>query len=165
MEIGSQWDTIRQVFDEAQKSCFHYAVATVREDGTSDVAPIGSLILRDNHTGYYLEEFPAHMVANLKHNPRVCVLAVNADKLYWGKSLMDGKFPTPPAVRLYGTAGELRKATKEEVEAWQKKVALASKLKGYKIMWENMSHARDITFDSFEPVEIGEMTAGLWGRK
>jgi hypothetical protein len=76
---------------------------------------------------------------------------------------MEGIFSMPPAVRLYGTAGELRKAAKAEVEAWQKKVALASKTRGYKIMWENMSHARDITFDSFEPVVIGEMTAELWG--
>ena len=165
MVIGNHWDTIRHVFEEAQKSCFHYAVATVRPDGTPDVAPIGSLIFRDNLMGYYLEEFSAHMAANLKQNPRVCVLAVNADKLYWGKSLMDGKFATPPAVRLYGTAGELRAATKEEVEAWHKKVAMASKLKGYKIMWENMSKARDIKFDSFEPVVIGEMTAGLWSKK
>jgi hypothetical protein len=165
MRIGNHWDTIRQLFDEAQKSCFHFALATVRPDGTPDVAPIGSLILRDDFSGYYLEEFPLHMAANIKSNPRVSVLAVNADKLYWGKSLFEGTFSTPPAVRLYGTAGGLRKATKEEVEAWQKKVALASKTKGYKVMWENMSQARDIVFDSFEPVVVGSMTEGLWAGK
>ncbi len=165
MEIGSNWNIIRQVFDEAQKSCFHYAVATVNGDGSPSVAPIGSLILRDNLTGYYLEEFPSRMGKNLDRNPRVCVLAVNADKMYWGKSLMDGKFATPPAARLTGTAGKLRQATPDEVAGWQKKVALVSKTKGYKLMWENMTHARDITFDGFEPVETGEMTAGLWDRK
>jgi hypothetical protein len=29
-------------------------------------------------------------------------------------------------------------------------------------MWERMGRVRDITFDSFEPVNLGKMTAGLW---
>ena len=32
MEIGDNWGTIRKVFDEAYKSCFHFAVATVNKD-------------------------------------------------------------------------------------------------------------------------------------
>ena len=31
MEIGKHWDAIRSVFDEAYKSCLHFAVATVNE--------------------------------------------------------------------------------------------------------------------------------------
>ncbi len=58
------------------------------------------------------------MPENLRRNPRVCILAVNADKLFWVRSLMDGKFSAPPAVRLMGTVGELREATSEEIAAW-----------------------------------------------
>ena len=29
-------------------------------------------------------------------------------------------------------------------------------------MWKNMRMVRDIHFDSFEPVLMGEMTKGLW---
>jgi len=29
-------------------------------------------------------------------------------------------------------------------------------------MWKNMRMVRDVHFDSFEPVWLGEMTQGLW---
>ena len=163
MEIGNHWETIRAVFEEAYKSCVHFAVATVNEDGSPHVTPIGALILRDNQTGFYFEENPKKMSLNLKHNPRVCILAVNADKLFWGKSLLEGKFASPPAARLSGTAGELRKATPEEIALWQEKIALAKGTKGYQLLWDHFSKVRDITFDSFEPVDVREMTSGLWG--
>jgi predicted pyridoxine 5'-phosphate oxidase superfamily flavin-nucleotide-binding protein len=162
MEIGKHWETIRTIFDEAYNSCSHFAVATINEDGSPHVSPIGALILRDNQTGFYFEENPKKMPRNLKRNPRVCILAVNADKLFWGKALLEGKFMTPPAVRLSGTAGELRKATADEVASWQEKIAIAKGTKGYKLLWENFGQVRDITFDSFEPVLLGEMTGDLW---
>ncbi|OGP67230.1 MAG: hypothetical protein A2031_06790 [Deltaproteobacteria bacterium RBG_19FT_COMBO_43_11] len=161
MEIGKHWKTIRAIFEEAYKSCSHFAVATVNEDGSPHITPIGALILRDNQTGFYFEENPKKMPCNLKKNPRICVMAVNADKLFWGKALVEGKFMTPPAVRLSGTAGELRKATADEVAAWQEKIAIAKGTKGYKLLWENFGQVRDITFDSFEPVELGEMTRDI----
>jgi hypothetical protein len=89
-------------------------------------------------------------------------MAVNADKLFWGKALIEGKFTIPPAVRLLGTAGELRKATADEIEAWQEKIAIVKGTKGYKLLWEKFGRVRDITFDSFDPVSVGEMTKGLW---
>ncbi len=162
MEIGKHWQTIRAIFEEAYKSCSHFAVATVNEDGSPHLTPIGALILRDNQTGFYFEENPKKTPRNLKKNPRICILAVNADKLFWGKALVEGKFTIPPAVRLSGTAGTLRKATVDEMAAWQEKVAIAKGMKGYKLLWEKMSKVRDITFDSFEPVLMGEMTGGLW---
>ena len=61
-----------------------------------------------------------------------------------------------------GTVGELRKATPDEVEAWQKKIAIAKGTKGYALLWEKFARVRDIIFDSFEPVLVGEMTKGLW---
>jgi hypothetical protein len=162
MEIGDNWEMIRKVFDEAYKSCFHFAVASVNTDGTPHVTPIGGLFLRDDPTGFYFEEFPSRLPGNLKSNPRVCIMAVNADKMFWGKSLLEGKFPAPPGIRLTGTAGELRLAAQEENAMWQKKVGFAKALKGYKIMWENMGHVRDIKFDSFEPIYLSEMTEGLF---
>ena len=161
MEIDKHWETIRSVFEEGYKSCVHFAVATVNEDGSPHITPIGALILRSNQTGFYFEENPKKMPRNLKRNPRVCVLAVNADKLFWGKSLLEGKFATPPAVRLAGTVGELRDATADEVAAWQEKIAIAKGTKGYKLLWGKFAQVRDITFDSFEPVELGEMTRDI----
>ncbi|HEX7363836.1 MAG TPA: pyridoxamine 5'-phosphate oxidase family protein, partial [Dehalococcoidia bacterium] len=90
------------------------------------------------------------------------ILAVNADKIFWAKSLMEGRFSSPPAVRLTGIVGELRGASEEEKEAWHKRIAVAKGLKGYQIMWERMGRVCDIRFESFEPVDLGQMTSGLW---
>lgn len=162
MKIGNHWPTIQSVFEEAFKSCIHFAVATVGEDGAPHITPIGALILRDDQTGFYFEENPVALPHNLKTNPRVCIMAVNTDKLFWGTALMEGKFPSPPAVRLSGTAGQLRKATPGEIALWQDKIAPLQTLKGYRLLWSHFSTVRDISFDSFEPVETGEMTKGLW---
>jgi uncharacterized protein len=138
MEIGNRWEEIRNVFNEAYKSCFHYAVASVNKDGSPHVTPIGGLFLRKDLTGFYFDEFPARLNENLKLNPRVCVMAVNADKVFWGKALLEGKFPTFPGVRLMGTVSEAREAEPDEIEAWQKKVGFTRGMKGYKMMWEKM---------------------------
>jgi len=162
MEIGDQWGTIREVFDEGFKSCFNFAVASVGREGSPHITPIGSLILKDDSTGFYCEDFPSRLPENLRYNPRVCIMAVNADKMFWGRALLEGRFSSPPGVRLYGIAGETREGTREEIEMWQKRVAFARTMKGYKIMWESMHVVRDIKFDSFEPVLLNEMTDGLW---
>lgn len=162
MEIGEHWAKIREIFDEAYKSCLHFAVATVNEDGSPHVTPIGALFLRTDQTGFYFDEYPSKMPENLKRNPKVCILSVNADKPFWAKSLMQGKFAAPPAVRLMGTVGEMREATSEEAAAWQERIALAKGTKGYHLMWDRFGHVRDIQFESFEPVYLGDMTKGLW---
>jgi hypothetical protein len=161
MEIGDHWEDIRKVFDEAYKSCLHYAVASVNADGSPHVTPIGGLFLRADQTGFYFDEFPTRLDANIKANPRVCILAVNSDKKFWVKSLFDGKFSSLPGVRLLGTVGGMREATADEKAMFQKNVGLAKGMKGYKIMWENMHTVRDIKFDSYEPIYLAEMTAGL----
>lgn len=162
MEIGDNWRMIQKIFDQAFKSCFHYAIGTVNQDGSPHVTPIGGLFLRDDRTGFYFEEFPSKLPENLKLNSRVCILAVNADKMYWGKGLLEGKLTEPPGVRLLGAADNVRTATKDEIEIWHKRVGFARAMKGYKIMWEDMSRVRDIRFDAFEPIYLGEMTRGLW---
>jgi len=161
MEIGNHWDEIKKIFEEAYKSCFHYAVATVNPDGSPHITPIGGLFLRDDKTGFYFEEFPSRLPQNLDRDPRMSVMAINADKLFWGRALMDGRFPSPPGVRLLGKAGAVREGTEQEIELWQKKVGFTRSMKGYKLMWEGMHHVRDIKFDAYEPIYLGAMMAGL----
>ena len=162
MEIGRHWKTIKMVFKESLNSSLHYAVATVNEDGSPHVTPIGALFLRDDTTGFYFDKFPVTMPRNLEQNRRICILAVNSNPSFWQKSLVAGKFDIPPAVRLMGFAGEKREATEEEIAKWQNHVQLARGTKGYDIMWKDMRMVRDIYFDSFEPVSCGEMTQDLW---
>lgn len=163
MDIAGNWESIQTLFTEAFKSCSHFSVATVNEDGTPHVTPIGGLILRDDQTGFYFDEFPQKMTANIARNPRVCIMAVNADKTFWGMSLVEGKFTSAPSARLLGTASrKARQATSEETAAWHSRVAIAKGTKGYDILWAKMAKVRDIEFDAFEPANLGAMTEGLW---
>jgi len=162
MEMGKHWKTIQMVFQESRGSSTHYAIATVNADGSPHVTPIGAMFLREDTTGFYFDEFPVNMSNNLDRNPRVCVLAVNSNPQFWQKSLVAGRFESPPAVRLMGSAGKKREGTEEEIALWQDHVKLASGTKGHDILWKDMRMVRDISFDSFEPVLCGEMTQGLW---
>lgn len=96
-----------------------YAIATVNEDGEPHVTPIASLILGKPGHGLYFEEFTRQLTHTLKRNKQVCVLAVNSSRWFWIKSLISGRFSSPPAVRLHGTAGEIREATETEIKLWK----------------------------------------------
>ena len=165
MDIGNHWNTIQTLFQESYTSSLHYGIATVNEDGSPHVTPIAALFLRDNKTGFYFEEFSVNMARNLDRSPRICVLAVNSDKPFWINCLKSGKCGTPPSVRLMGTVGERREATGEEITRWQERVAFARGMKGYGLIWKDLRTVRDIHFDSFEPVLLGEMTEELWSNR
>ncbi len=162
MEItDAQWERIRKLFNNAFNSSFHYAIATVNPDGSPHVTPIGSLILRDNKTGFYFEEYVKNLSQNFKHDKRVCVMAVNSGKWFGWKSFFLGRFVSPPAVRLIGTVGERREATQEELKLFQKRVGMYKMFKAYDLLWKKLKYVRDIHFDSFEPVHAGVMTRDL----
>ena len=162
MEIGANWETIRNLFRNSFLSSLHYAMATTNADGSPHVTPIAALILREDRTGFYFEVYTDKMSKNLSKDRRVCVMAVNSDLLFWARSFMEGKFDVPPAVRLGGTVGERREATQEEIAVWRERVEFAREMKGYDLLWKTMRYVRDIYFDSFEPVYLGAMTAELW---
>jgi len=162
MDIRENWKEVKSLFKESFKSSFHYAIATVSEDGEPHVTPIGALILGKPGHGFYFEKFPRHLPRNLRSNKQVCVLAVNSSRWFWIKSLVGWKFTSPPAVRLHGVAGELREATDKEIALWQKRVQRISFSKGHALMWRSMNMVRDIEFTKVEPVHIGEMTSGSW---
>ena len=158
---AEKWNLIRPIFDNAFKSCMHFSMATVNEDGSPHITPIGSLILREDPSGYFFDEYCTRTRENIARNPRVCFLAVNADRSFWVKSLIKGKFSASPAVRLMGTVSELREATPDEIADWQSHVAFARPTRGYQIMWGRLHSVRDVQFDSFEPMSTGKMTSGL----
>ncbi|MBI5584224.1 MAG: pyridoxamine 5'-phosphate oxidase family protein [Deltaproteobacteria bacterium] len=162
MDITPHWPAIKKVFGDALNTSLHYAVATVNSDGTPHLTPVGSLILRDNPSGFFFDEFLQTLAGNIKQNPRVCVLAVNSSRLFWYRSLWQGRFRQAPAIRLTGTVGDRRPATPAELEMFQRRLRPFRRLKGYKILWQNMSKVRDITFDGFRPVEAGAMSRGIW---
>lgn len=163
MEIKDHhWEEIRRLFKSATKSTFYYSLATTKPDGSPHVAPIGSIILRDDKTGFYFERFSRNIPLNIKQNSRVCVMAVNAGKCFWLKSLVRGRFASPPGVRLLGRVEEKRKGTGQELAQWQKRVKIFKKFKGYDLLWKDLTDVRDIYFDGFEPIQAGVMTRHLW---
>ncbi len=162
MEIGKHWKTIQTVFQRSLDSSLHYALATINEDGSPHITPIGALFLRENKTGFYFDVFSVNMSRNLKHDQQECILAVDSGLSFWAKSFIIGRCETPPSVRLKGTVGPRREATKKEVAIWEKHVEFAHGMKGYDLLWKDMRFVRDLYFDSFEPVYMGEMTYDLW---
>ncbi len=164
MDIRENWKDVKSLFKESFKSSFHFAIATVSEGDEPLVTPIGALILGEPGHGFYFEKYSRHFSHNLESNKQVCVLAVNSGKWFWIKSLVSGKFTSPPAVRLHGVAGELREATDKEIALWQKRVQHVRFSKGHELLWSKsrMRMVREIEFTKIEPVYIGEMTSGSW---
>jgi len=93
---------------------------------------------------------------------KVCVLAVNSGLWFWLKTLLQGQFSAPPALRLHGTVSIPRKGTPEELALWARRVRRVRRTKGYALMWASMTTVRDIHFSKAEEVHIGAMTRGAW---
>ena len=162
MDLIANWKDVKSLFKKSFKSSFHFAIATVTENGGPHVTPIGSLILGEPGHGFYFEKFTQQLPHNYRNNRQICVLAVNSSRWFWLKSLVGGRFTTPPAVRLHGVVGDLRDATDAEIALWQKRVKRVSFSKGHAMMWRSMSMVRDIEFNRIEPVHIGKMTRDTW---
>lgn len=158
----AHWIRFRKLFADSFGTSFHYTFATVGEDGVPRATPIGSLILRPDRTGFYFDEYTSGLRKNLEQNKRVCVLAVKTSRWLLLKSLFLGRFTEPPAARLMGTAGERREATADEIMLFRRRVAPFRMLRGHNMLWSTLKHVRDITFESFEPVHVGVLTAELW---
>ncbi len=163
MELTAQkWETMRKIFNDAFNSSFHYAIATVNKDGSPHVTPIGSLMLGENRKGFYFEGYVSALSRNLQHNKHVCVLAVNSGKWSLLKSFFLGRITTPPGVRLMGTATERREATEREMDLFKGRFRMYRMFKGYDLVWGNLRYVREIHFDAYEPVRIGELTRHIW---
>ena len=161
MEITqTNWPVITRLFSHAAQSSFHCSMATTTTEGTPHISPIGSLLLTGYKTGFYFEHFPVILAGNISHaNDRVCVMAVNSNKIFWLKTLISGQFHSLPGIRLYGTASRKRRGSETEKAMWENRVRSVKYLKGHQGLWGNLTHGRDILFDAFEPVLCGAMTA------
>jgi len=148
----------RETFRRAFRSSFHYAIATVGEDGAPHLTPIGSVLLTDPGRGIFFDVFSSQLRENLDRDPRVCVMAVDSGKSFWLASLARGRFTAPPALRLTGTAGPRRRATAAEQQRWLRRVRPTRRLKGHQLLWGNLAHVRDLAFHTALPVRLGTMT-------
>ncbi|MDF1798467.1 MAG: pyridoxamine 5'-phosphate oxidase family protein [Planctomycetota bacterium] len=160
MDLHDDWPRIRGHF-RGLTAC---SIATVDADGSPRVTPIGSLFLRGDCTGFFLERFTCAMPTNLDRDPRLCVMGLRTGTWTWLCALARGSFREYPAMRLFGVAGPRREARPEELARFARKVRLATPLRGHRALWRGFSHVRDLTFERAEGVNLGTMTAGLGPR-
>lgn len=156
------WTAVREVVGRAKQSTMHCAIASIAADGAPHITPIGTIFLRDDRTGFYFDQYTSALARNVDRDARVCVMAVDTGRLFWLRSLLVGRFPAPPAVRLYGTVSALRPATSPELEQVRQSVRATQWLKGGKMLWSGFSHVRDIAFTGFRPVRYPVMMGHLW---
>lgn len=160
--IEDHWNEIKQTVKLAQRSMRHCSIASVSSDGVPNITPIGTVFLRDDQSGFYFDQYTDLLTRNIEINPKICLMAVNTGAPFWLRSLIIGRFISPPGVRLYGTAGPLRLASADELRRVQQRVRATRWLKGSRLLWSNFTHVRDIHFDSFRPVTYPSMVNGLW---
>ena len=138
-------------------------MASVNEDGSQHITPIGSLVLaEDDPAGYYIERYTAALPRNLARDARVCVYAERSGYLSMLWALLRGRFSRPIGVRLYGRAGPRRRFTDAERAQSLRRMRAVSWTRGYKRLFGQVTHARDLTFYGFEPIQTGELTRGHW---
>ncbi len=155
MEItAADWETIRTVFCKGFATGFHFAAATVGEDGFPQVTPIGSFVLGEVGRAFYTESYALGLGRRLERDPRICVMALNTSRWELLKALWRGEARQPFGVRLFGTAGARREATAEELEAFSRRVRPLRFLRGHGLVWGKMRMVREVRFHTFEPVRI-----------
>ena len=161
MDIKTNWKSIIQHFNKSFRSNFYVSIASVDSDNNPTVTPIGSLFLNGNQKGFYFEKYPSKLPVHAKTNKNICVLAVNSNMWFWLKSLLNGKFRSYPAIKLYGELGERRKATEKETSRLNRRMKTTKGLKGNKYLWGKMEFVREIKFIKAEKINLGEMTKEL----
>ncbi len=162
MDIETHWKSVKATFEEGMASSKHCAIATVDAQGNPHITPIGFLFLESPTKAFYFEEYTHSIPLNIMSNRNLCLMVVNSGFIYWFKSLFKGQFVSPPGLRLYGTAGELRKATSNERDQYLSKIKSSKRLKGNKLIWQGLENVREISLTSFKPITYPKMMRGLW---
>jgi hypothetical protein len=122
MDLHEDWTEIRSIVNKAFASHFHVSIGSVDQQGQPTVTPIGSLFLYRDPGGFYFEKYPSKLPVHAKQNQRICILAVNSSPFFWLGSLFRGKFSSAPAIKLYGSLGDLRNASAKDIARLRKRM-------------------------------------------
>ena len=158
MISDSEWQQIRQIVADAQRTAMHCSIATVNSKGLPSITPIGTVFLNQKTSiGFFFDTYSATFTENLQHQPLACIQAVNTSKLFWLNALLKGKFKRYPGVRLYAEIGPLRLATSEEIQQVESRMRVLKWTKGSQLIWCSFHHVRDIQIHSYRWVEYPNM--------
>lgn len=158
-EVRQHWRTAR----ELMARCPALAVASTSPDGTPNVTPVGSMSFDSQGRGVCLDINFDQLARNVEHNPVVSLLGLRMSPGLWLKAMLNGRFPSPPAVRVTAEMGPRRPATAAEQQRWRRRVKRFKWFRGHDLLWGKLDHARDVTAQRIVPVRMGAMTDGLFG--
>lgn len=162
MTLKGEWKQVKSVLERGQASAVYCSIATINPDGTPHITPVGTVFLRGDQTGYFFDHYARALGENIDHNPNVCVMAVNSGRFFWLRSLLSGRFISPPGVRLYGKVGPLREATTDEIAKIESRVRPSMWMKGARLLWTDFTHVRDVEFTRYKPVTYPVMMENMW---
>ncbi len=157
MNLKQHWPTIREIARRAGSPTF----ASINADGSPHLTPIGSLILRDDCTGFYIEAFTVRLSQNVARDQRVCVYFGNMGFVAQMRAFFLGRVDRLGGVRLSGTVGPRRDLTADERERFLGSVHHLRWSRGYRLLWGNLNTARDIVFTDARPITLGPLTAHM----
>jgi hypothetical protein len=151
LDIVTDWKEICNYVDRATKAGIYVGIASVDAAGEPSITPIGSLVLNDDCTGFFLEKFPRRIGKNAEKNTHFCILAENLGKLFLFKAVLTGKFKYL-GIKLYGNFGEKTPATEREIALIKKKLPF-SKLKRFShLLFDGTPMIRRLQFTHCEAI-------------
>jgi len=152
-----EWQHIRKVVNDAQKSAMHCSIATIDEQLQPTITPIRTLFLRENYSGFFFDTYAESFKENLSQNNKACIQAINSSRLFWLKSLLKGEFSDYPGVRLYVEISALRAANDEELTQISQRIKTLKWTKGSKLIWSDFTQIREFTVQSVRWVKYPKM--------
>jgi hypothetical protein len=160
MQISDeQWALVRRIVPRTIRSSLHCSIASLNPDGSPHVTPIGSFLPTAKGHGVYFDAFNVQLATNVGRDPRVTILAVDSGVLMWARSLLTGRFVSPPGIRLVGTVGPQRRSTPQEIQRFHRIVGPLLRTRGGALMWKSLPLVRDVTIEQVVPIRMGAMTA------
>ncbi|MDR1791593.1 MAG: hypothetical protein LBR20_08120 [Propionibacteriaceae bacterium] len=143
LDVVKDWARAKAYLEKAMDKAFYVSFATVGADGVPTVTPIGSLVLNDDQTGFYMERFPRSIPANAAHNPNFCLLAENMKLRSAIKEFRNGGWG---GLRLFGTLGEKREASAAEIGRIRDRLPFGHFKRGGGLLLANTVYVRDLSF-------------------
>lgn len=161
MITEAQWSHAKRVVRRTIRTSLHCSIATTNPDGSPHVTPIGSLLLTDKGSALYFDVLNSRLAANLEHDARVAIVAVDSGKRLWLRAMLGGRFASCPGIRLIGSVGPPRESTPDEAGRFQRVVGPLLRTPGGKALWGSLPTVRDVTVDRIQNLNLGPMTHPL----
>lgn len=158
IDLNYTWPAIRKHFSSSFKTNLHVSIASTDSANGVTVTPIGSFFLNEDFSGFYFEKYPSKLPKAATNYDSICILGVDSRRWFWLKSLFMVGFSRPPAIKLYGKLGALRKASPSELHALKKRMRWTRALRGHQYLWANMAFVREVTISHAESINLGKMT-------